>query len=139
MRLRWIVLPLLALFGCDDTASVERSEDSIRIATYNTHLARGEAGKLVTELRDGSAQVDAVVRVIAEVNPDVLLINELDFDEDREALGLFQERLAVAGVEYGYSFVAPVNTGRPTGLDLTGDGKDYGLSLIHISEPTRPY
>ena len=126
MRLRWIVLPLLALFGCDDTASVERSEDSIRIATYNTHLARGEAGKLVTELRDGSAQVDAVVRVIAEVNPDVLLINELDFDEDREALGLFQERLAVAGVEYGYSFVAPVNTGRPTGLDLTGDGKDYG-------------
>ena len=73
MRLRWIVLPLLALFGCDDTASVERSEDSIRIATYNTHLARGEAGKLVTELRDGSAQVDAVIRVIAEVNPDVLL------------------------------------------------------------------
>ena len=129
MKLRWIVLPLLVLFGCDDpdTAVIaERSTESIRVATYNTHLARGEAGKLVTELRDGSAQVDAVIRVIAKVNPDILLVNELDFDEGREALGLFQERLAVAGVEYGYSFVAPVNTGRPTGLDLTGDGKDYG-------------
>ena len=129
MNLRWIALPLLALFGCDDSdtaVTAERSVDTIRVASYNTHLARGEAGKLVTELRDGSAQVDAVIRVIAEVDPDVLLVNELDFDEDREALGLFQERLAAAGVEYGYSFVAPVNTGRPTGLDLTGDGKDYG-------------
>lgn len=129
MKLRWIVLPLLALIACDDsdTAVVaERTQNSIRVATYNTHLARGEAGKIITELQDGSSQVDAVVRIIAEVNPDVLLINELDFDDDREALGLFMERLAGAGVEYGYSFVAPVNTGRATGLDLTGDGKDYG-------------
>ena len=46
MKLRWIVLPLLALFACDDsdTAVVaERTQNSIRVATYNTHLARGEA------------------------------------------------------------------------------------------------
>ena len=129
MKLRWIALPLLALFGCDEpetAVTAERSTDSIRVATYNTHLARGKPGKLIAELRDGSAQVDAVIRVIAEVDPDILLINELDFDEEREAMGLFMERLAAAGIEYGYSFVAPVNTGRPTGLDLTGDGKDYG-------------
>jgi len=129
MKLRWIVLPLLVLFGCDDSSTAviaERSVDTIRVATYNTHLARGEAGKLVTELKDGSAQVDAIIRVIAKVDPDILFVNELDYDEDREALGLFQQRLAAAGVEYGYSFVAPVNTGRPTGLDLTGDGKAYG-------------
>ncbi len=128
MKLRWIVMPFWALFGCDDPGAVntERSADSIRVATYNTHLARGEAGKLATELRDGSAQVDAVIRIIAEVDPDILLVNELDFDEGREAMGLFIERLSDAGVDYSYSFVAPVNTGRPTGLDLTGDGKDYG-------------
>jgi len=129
MRFRWIAAAFLILMGCDDSDTsvvAERRADTVRIATYNTHLARGEAGKLVTELKDGSAQIDAVIRVIAAVNPDVLLINELDYDENREALGLFLERLAEAGVEYGYSFVAPVNTGRPTGLDLTGDGKDYG-------------
>ena len=127
MRWPWLIA-LLGLAACDDTpeVNVERAADTLRIATYNTHLARGEAGKLVAELRDGSAQVDAVVRVIAAADPDILLINELDYDADREALALFQERLAAAGVDYAFSFVAPVNTGKPTRLDLTGDGKDYG-------------
>ncbi len=127
--MRWSWFPFLLFFtGCDDLpdASAERAADTIRIASYNTHLARGEVGKLITELKDGSAQVDAVVRVIALANPDILLVNELDYDNEREALKLFQERLADAGVEYAYSFVAPVNTGKPTKLDLTGDGKDYG-------------
>lgn len=129
MRLFWMVALLLGLAACDDdeaAVSTERAPDTVRVATYNTHLARGEAGKLVQELLDGSAQIDAVVRVIAAVDPDVLLLNEIDFDADRQALALLQQRLAEAGVEYGYSFVAPVNTGRSTGLDLTGDGKDYG-------------
>jgi endonuclease/exonuclease/phosphatase family metal-dependent hydrolase len=127
--MRWLWLTaLLGLAGCDDTPelSLERSADTVRVATYNTHLARGEAGKLIAELKDGSAQVDGVVRVIKAANPDILLLNELDFDEGREALALFQERLADVGLEYAYSFVAPVNTGKPTELDLTGDGKDYG-------------
>jgi len=127
MRWRWLTA-LLLLAGCDDSADVnaERAADTVRVATYNTHLARGEAGKLVAELKDGSAQIEAVIRVIAAANPDILLLNELDYDEKREAPALFQERLADAGVEYAYSFVAPVNTGKPTKLDLTGDGKDYG-------------
>jgi endonuclease/exonuclease/phosphatase family metal-dependent hydrolase len=82
-------------------------------------------------LQDGSAQIEAVVRVVARVDPDVLLINELDFDDDREALALFQQRLSAAGVDYAYSFVAPVNTGKATDLDLTGDGKDYGPENAH--------
>lgn len=129
MRLRWILPFILGLAACDDdeaAMSAERAPDTVRIASYNTHLARGEAGKLVTELRDGSAQIEAVIRVIAAVDPDILLINELDYDAERASLALLQQRLAEAGVEYGYSFVAPVNTGKPTGLDLTGDGKDYG-------------
>ncbi len=140
MKRRWILALSMLMTACDDkpapepvppasdnaAAVGERAPGTLRIATYNTHLARGKAGKLIAELKDGSAQVDAVIRVIAEADPDVLLLNELDYDADRTALALFQERLAVEGVEYAYSFVAPVNTGKQTGLDLTGDGKTTG-------------
>ena len=129
MNLRWIAVLMLVLAGCGDDlpdATADRPDDTVRVATYNTHLARGEAGKLVEELRAGSAQVEAVIRVIKQADPDILFLNELDFDDKREALELFQERLSQAGVDYAFSFVAPVNTGRPTELDLTGDGKDYG-------------
>jgi len=129
MRAGWIAVLALVLAACGEDkpeATAERAADTVRIATYNTHLARGAAGKLIAELEQGSAQVDAVIRVISAANPDILVINELDYDEERAALDLFQQRLADAGMEYGYRFVAPVNTGKPTGLDLTGDGKDYG-------------
>lgn len=134
MKLRWIAALMLVLAGCGEDepdVAAERAADTLRVATYNTHLARGTAGKLIEELRAGSSQIDAVIRVITQADPDILLLNELDFDDKREALGLFQERLANAGVEYAFSFVAPVNTGKPTELDLTGDGKDYGPDNAH--------
>jgi len=39
MRLRWLALPLMALFGCDEpetAVTAERSADSIRVATYKS-------------------------------------------------------------------------------------------------------
>lgn len=124
--LAFAALLLLSACGEEDATTAARAADTVRVATYNVQLARGDTGKLIAELQDGSPQIDAVIRVIAHANPDILLLNELDFDEERTALALFQRRLADAGLDYGYSFIAPVNTGKRTGLDLDGNAKETG-------------
>ena len=62
----------------------------------------------------------------------MLLINEFDFDENGEAAELFQDNyLSVSQngaepIEYGYYFVAPSNTGIPSGFDLNNNGSVGG-------------
>lgn len=118
--MRWLAALLALLTGCGE------DNDTLRLATYNVHLARGEAGALIAELEAGSEQVEAVVAVIAAADPDVLLVNELDYDTEGRALALFRARLSEAGMEYAYAYTAPVNTGVRTGLDLDGDGEIVG-------------
>ena len=62
------------------------------------------------------------------MNPDVLLINEFDYVAGGQAAELFQNNyLAVPhngapAVDYPYYFVAPSNTGVPSGFDLNNNG-----------------
>ncbi|MDQ0642621.1 endonuclease/exonuclease/phosphatase family protein [Microbacterium murale] len=108
----------------------ESPDDSdVRFATFNASLNRGTDGALVADLAaPGNAQADAVAEIIQRSNPDVLLINEFDYDTGGEALRLFQENyLSVPHgdaepVEYAYRYSAPVNTGVPSGFDLNNDG-----------------
>ena len=60
--------------------------------------------------------------------PDVLLINEFDFDAGHVALDLFQRnylsvsRNGSTPIAYPYAYTAPSNTGIPSGHDLNNDG-----------------
>jgi hypothetical protein len=108
-------------------------DSDMRFATFNASLNRGVEGALVADLSaPGNAQADAVAEIIQHANPDVLLINEFDYDAGGEALRLFQENyLSVAHgdaepVEYAYRYSAPVNTGVPSGFDLNNDGAVSG-------------
>lgn len=105
----------------------------LRIATFNVALNRGKAGELVAELRSGkSAQAHAIAEIVQRVRPDVLLLNELDFDAAGQALAsLRDDYLAkphgdATPIAYAHAFTAPVNTGVPSGLDLNGDGQSDG-------------
>ncbi|QHQ37447.1 endonuclease/exonuclease/phosphatase family protein [Algicella marina] len=71
------------------------------------------------------SQIAAVIGVIQTVRPDILLINEFDYDSDGVALELFTEALAAGpdGLKMPHSFLAPSNTGVYTNLDLDGDGR----------------
>ena len=56
--------------------------------------------------------------IIRTVDPDVILVNEFDY-------GAGNDRAFVAnylGGAWPFTFIAPSNTGVPTGLDLDGDG-----------------
>ncbi|GGD61895.1 endonuclease/exonuclease/phosphatase family protein [Microbacterium murale] len=110
----------------------QRGSD-VRFATFNASLNRGTEGALVADLSaPGNAQADAVAEIIQHSHPDVLLINEFDYDAGGEALRLFQENyLSVPHgdakpVEYAYRYSAPVNTGVPSGFDLNNDGTVSG-------------
>lgn len=103
--------------------------ESLRVATYNLSLNRNTAGQLVTDLSTpNNAQAKAVAEVIQRANPDIVLLNEFDYVEDGRAVDLFRDNYLEVGqsgaspVDYPYSFVAPSNTGVPTGFDLNNNG-----------------
>jgi hypothetical protein len=101
----------------------------VRFATFNASLNRNTAGQLVSDLSTpNNAQAALIAETIQRVNPDVLLINEFDFVEGGVAAELFRDNYlevphnGADAVEYPYYFVAPSNTGVPSGFDLNNNG-----------------
>lgn len=90
-------------------------------------MARRGPGLLAREILTGKdAQAEGAARIIAEVAPDVILLNGFDYDLDAVALTAFADRIRTAGLDYPYAFSARPNTGRMTTLDLDGDGRRGG-------------
>lgn len=103
----------------------------VRFATFNASLNRAEEGQLERDLATGdNTQARNVAETIQRANPDVVLVNE--FDYSRKAAGLFRDNYLEVGqrgadpVEYPYHYIAPSNTGVPSGHDLNGDGSVGG-------------
>ena len=102
---------------------------TVRFATFNASLNRSFAGQALADLSaPGNAQATAVAEIIQRVRPDVLLVNEFDFEPDNALADAFQENYlsvphnGAAAIEYPYVFVAPSNTGIPSGFDLNNNG-----------------
>ena len=108
-----------------------KNADSLRLATYNVSLNRKQAGQLQRDLEKGDEQVRAIAAVIRAVRPDVLLVNELDYQADADNAGLLAAKLADSAADLAggeawpmpYHYSGPVNTGEPSGLDINGNGK----------------
>src|SRR5829696_5532763 len=109
--------------------ALAHNDKTLRVATYNASVNRTFEGELVADLSSGSdPQLRNVAEVIQRAQPDVLLINEFDFVPDEEAARRFQRNyLSVSQngakpIEFPYRFVAPSNTGIPSGKDLDNNG-----------------
>ncbi len=105
----------------------------LRIATFNCSLNRPQEGGLRRSLSTtGDAQARAVAEIIQRVHPDILLLEEFDYDADGVSLREFQANYlgrpqgGAAPAHYRYSFIAPSNTGVPSGFDLDHDGRVGG-------------
>ncbi len=106
-------------------------EGTFRVAAWNISFFRRNEGDLARELSKGdSPQPRAIAAVLQKIRPDLLLLNEFDYDPIAPAL--FQTNylgVSQGGGEplsYPYSFIAPSNTGVPSGLDFDRDGKIGG-------------
>ena len=102
---------------------------SLRVATFNTSLYTEEAGGLLARLQAGDPEARKIAAVIQRQRPDVLLINEFDYDAEGAAAALFMRDYLGVGqhgqeaITYPYHYIAPVNTGEPSGLDLDLNGR----------------
>ena len=111
----------------------KKHEDSVRFATFNVSLNRFNLGDLAAELASpGSDQPDTVAEIIQRVRPDVLLLNEFDFDFQGAALAGFKANYLevphgdAEPIVYPYSYVAPSNTGIASGFDYDNNGEVSG-------------
>ncbi len=118
---------------------------TVRFSQFNASLNRNAVGQIINDFSNPAIpdsrgttisqavrvqQVRNVAEIIQRANPDVLLINEFDFfaANPAEAVRLFQQNfLAIAQngaapVSYPYFYIAPSNTGIPTGFDLNNNG-----------------
>ncbi|WP_419756872.1 phytase [Anabaena sp. FACHB-595] len=104
---------------------------TVRFSQFNASLNRNAEGQLVSDLSTpNNAQAKAVAEIIQRNNPDVLLINEFDYDSENplEAVQLFQQNYlgvsqnGATPVNYSYVYIAPSNTGIASGFDLNNNG-----------------
>jgi hypothetical protein len=124
---------LVVLTGTLGTAVAAGSPDLVRFATFNASLNRNNAGDA---LRDLSTTTNAQARTVAEIiqraRPDVLLINEFDFEPNLALANAFRTNYlqvsqnGASPINYPYVFVAPSNTGIPSGMDLDNSGSVGG-------------
>jgi hypothetical protein len=124
-----VAAPLLAA-----TPAAADPPPAVTFSTFNVSMFRTAEGELAADLADADDEAqDAEVRNVAEIiqrqRPDVLLLNEFDYDADGLALERFQENFLAVGrqgadpIDYPYAVALPSNTGVPSGYDLNNDGQ----------------
>jgi len=133
MHKRSSLIPILTLFGLalllvllvTPASAGKRPKPGVRFATFNASLNRFNEGDLIEDLSTpDDEQAQAVAEIIQIVRPEVLLINDFDYDDNGTAAQLFQDNYLSLSqgsndpIEYPYHFVAPSNTGILTDFDL---------------------
>ena len=129
---------IVALVLATGAATAAPPQADVRFATFNASLNRAAAGLLTTHLSDPTVddqfrrQAKNVAEVIQRIRPDVLLINEFDPLNNAAAEpgpeDLFRANFLEVSqngaqpIEYPYAFIAPSNTGVPSGMDLDNSG-----------------
>jgi hypothetical protein len=127
MRKFTLLVAVAMLVASVPVVAVGADREPVRFATFNASLNRFNEGDLAADLSTpDNAQAQVIAEIIQLTRPEVLLINEFDFSE--EAVDLFRQNYLEVSqngaepIEYPFSFIAPSNTGIPSGFDLNNNG-----------------
>jgi hypothetical protein len=127
--LRLTIAALLLIAFAPAALTDAASPSTLRFATFNASLNRGAPGQALADLSaPGNAQANAVAEIIQRVRPDVLLINEFDFEPHKALAKAFLRNYlnvphnGAAAIDYKFVYVAPSNTGITSGFDLNNNG-----------------
>lgn len=137
---RWLLV--LGMFGMAGLAASALAQPRpspndghlrMRFATFNASLFGEAEGELAERLRGRKdEQLQRVAAVLQVIRPDVVLINEFDYDPTGRAPQdfifnyLMRPQFGLDGIRYRYHYAAPVNTGIASPFDLNRDGKVEG-------------
>ncbi|MFT5759877.1 MAG: hypothetical protein ACI9LM_004661 [Alteromonadaceae bacterium] len=123
-----------------DTITAQPTQ--LRVATFNVSMealnylpyVQGKTpdvkgNELSLALRNDNQQIKNIAEIIQRVNPDIILLNEFDREDDsHRSLKLFisqyleKDQGKQKSVSYPYFYQGRVNTGVPTKFDLDNDG-----------------
>jgi hypothetical protein len=114
----------------------ESPSDSVRVMTFNSALSdrRTEEGQLREILSEPGYELAANdAAIIQHLRPDVLVLQEFDYDPNGEGIALFQENylnvpqekegFELEAIDYEYAYVPNTNTGELAPVDLNNDGQ----------------
>ena len=108
----------------------EADNNTIRIATFNASLYGKQSGQVLARLRGGkNRQAIDLASIVQSVRPDILLVNEIDYDNEGNTVDAFGDEYLEIGqngltaLKYPFRYAIPSNTGQPSMLDLDGNGK----------------
>jgi len=140
-----IILIIYSLIGCSlKDHETKMTDTPLKIATFNVSMdATNYVGRdtkratnqvLKTQLKNGNQQIKNIAEIIQRTRPDIILLNEFDYIENpKEGVELFikdylnvSQHSDLKAIDYPYYYYAPVNTGKASPYDLTGDGKATG-------------
>ncbi|MBL9211097.1 MAG: endonuclease/exonuclease/phosphatase family protein [Opitutaceae bacterium] len=133
----WLALLVLGLGVAGPAArAAGATPPTLRVATFNASLNRDAEGQLLRDLSDGgNRQARQIAEILQRVRPDVVLINEFDYDPAGEAARRFHDSYLAVGqngqapLSYPFRYAPPVNTGVPanatpaTRYDFDNDGR----------------
>ena len=125
-----VALAALAFASVAHGAPATEALPTVRFATFNVSMFRARQGELCTELADPAMeQARLAAAILQDIRPDVVLLNEFDWDARGESARLFRQNFLAIGqdgrqpIDYPYAYVPEVNTGVASGLDLDRDGR----------------
>jgi len=129
--MRRVVATATALAAIALLPSAAHAEvDPVRFSTFNASLNRNAEGQLISDLSTpNNQQARNVAEIIQRTRPEVLLINEFDYDAKGKALRLFQRNYlskahnGARPISFRYRYTAPSNTGIASGFDLNNNGQ----------------
>jgi len=146
-----LVLLAASLLAAPSLTAAKGPPEAVRFATFNASLNRNEAGQALSDLSQRydptqpntgvngrRRQAATVAEIIQRTRPEVLLINEFDFEPNNALATAFQNNYlsvshnlsmsptASEPIAYPYVFVAESNTGIPSGMDFSNDGAVAG-------------
>jgi endonuclease/exonuclease/phosphatase family metal-dependent hydrolase len=105
------------------------AQETIRFATFNVSLYGEATGQVQRRLESrDDIQASKIAAIIQKIRPDVLLLNEIDYDAASETLDSFHEYYLKIGqrglqrINYPFRYSVPSNTGISSNLDIDGDG-----------------
>ncbi|MFM1921188.1 MAG: hypothetical protein RLZZ303_2822 [Candidatus Hydrogenedentota bacterium] len=115
------------------SSSIPAKQGDLRVATFNAFMNRSSAGELISDTATpNDPQIQRVAEIIQRINPDIILLNEFDYDAGGVAVANFVTNyLSVSQggatpVSFPHVYLAESNTGIPSGLDLDNDSSTTG-------------
>ncbi|MCI5044756.1 MAG: endonuclease/exonuclease/phosphatase family protein [Aquisalinus sp.] len=118
-----------------------KPDGSLRIATFNVSLYRDKEGQLLEDvMRGDDPQIQAIADVILKVDPDILVLNEIDWHKDFIPLGVFRDNYLTAPPnEAGIKPLSwPFITMIPSNTGLNPGTADFDNNGEIVTEPGSP-